>query len=81
MINKLILERYKTIKNIRMLRNLVLKLFIFLQNQILINLVLKLANNYIRTNITLNQVNKTFILILERYKIIKSISEEERSGP
>ena len=81
MIIKLIFERYKAIKNISMLRNLVLKLWIFLQNHILINLVLKLSNNYIRTNITINQVDKTFILNLERYKIIKSISEEEKSGP
>ena len=64
-----------------MLRNLVLKLWIFLQNHILINLVLKLSNNYIRTNITINQVNRRFILILERYKMIKGISEEEKSGP
>ena len=66
MIIKLIFERYKAIKNIPMLINLVLKLSIFLQNHILINLVLKLSNNYIRTNITINQVDKRFILILER---------------
>ena len=78
---KLIFERYKAIKNIPMLRNLVLKLSIFLQNHILINLVLKLSNNYIKTNITINQVYNRFILILERYKIIKSISEEEKSVP
>ena len=64
-----------------MLRNLVLKLSIFLKNNILINLVLKLSNRYIRTNITINQVDKRFILILERYKMIKSISEEDKSGP
>ena len=81
MIIKLIFERYKAIKNIPMLRNLVLKLSIFLKNHILINLVLKLSNNYIRTNITINQVDKRFIPILERYKIVKSISEEEKSGP
>ena len=74
---KLIFERYKAIKNISMLRNLVLKLSIFLQNHILINLVLKLSNNYIRTNIIILR----FILILERYKMIKSISEEDKSGP
>ena len=77
----MILERYKTIKNIPMLRNLVLKLLIFLQNHILINLVLKLSNNYIRSNIAIKQVNMRFILILKRYKIIKSISDEEKSGP
>ena len=81
MIIKFIFERYKAIKNIPMLRNLVLKLLIFLKNHILINLVLKLSNNYIRTNTTINHVNKRFILILERYKMIKSISEEEKSGP
>ena len=81
MIIKLIFERYKAIKNIPMLRNLVLKLSIFLQNHIFINLVLKLSNNYIRTYITIYQVDKRFILILERYKTIKSISEEEKSGP
>ena len=81
MIIKLIFERYKAIKNFPILINLVLKLSIFHQNHILINLVLKLSNNYIRTNITINQVDKRFILILERYKTIKSISEEEKSGP
>ena len=81
MVIKLIFEWYKAIKNISMIRNLVLKLSIFLQNHILINLVLKLSNNYIRTNITINQVDKTSILILERYKMIKSISEEAKSGP
>ena len=81
MIIKLIFERYKAIKNIPMLINLVLKLSIFLQNHILINLVLKLSNNYIRSNIAIKQVNRRFILILERYKMIKSISEEEKSGP
>ena len=81
MIIKLIFERYKAIKNIPMLINLFLKLSIFLKNHILINLVLKLSNNYIRTNITINQVDKTFILILEWYKIIKSIPEEAKSGP
>ena len=81
MIIKLILEGYKTIQNIPMLRNLVLKLSIFLQNRILKNLVLKLSNNYIRSNIAIKQVNRRFILILELYKIIKSILEEEKSGP
>ena len=43
-------------------------------------MVLKLSNNYIRSNIAIKQVNRRFILILERYKMIKSISEEEKSG-
>ena len=81
MIIKLILELYKTIQNNPMLRNLVLKLSIFLQNHILINLVLKLSNKYIRSNIAIKQVNRGFILILERYKMITSISEEAKSGP
>ena len=69
MIIKLIFLRYKAIKNIPMLINLVLKLSIFLKNHILRNLVLKLSNNYIRSNIAIKQVNMRFILILERYKI------------
>ena len=80
MIIKLIFERYKAIKNNPMRITLVLKLSIFLKNHILINLVLKLTNNYIKTNITINQVDKTFILILEWYKMIKSISDEAKSG-